>query len=106
MSVTPERKAEIEAMLDEFFGPVPLPKPKAVVVEDKVVRDADVHISRADANAAGVDEVLEVRRADYVTINMAAYERQVEEKCEARRRRRELDPFRLGLYGPPDEEDD
>jgi hypothetical protein len=25
---------------------------------------------------------------------------------EARRRRREIDPFRLGLYGPTDQDDD
>jgi hypothetical protein len=106
MAVSPERKAEIEAMLDEFFGPVPLPKPKAVIVADKPVRDADVHVSRADINAKGVDELVEVRRPDYVTINLAAYERQVEDKREARRKRRELDPCRLGLYGPTDEEDD
>ena len=63
-------------------------------------------MSRADKNAKGVDEVVQVRRPDYVTINMKAYEEQqrlkAEWKEEDRRRRKELDPDRLGLYGPID----
>jgi hypothetical protein len=41
----------------------------------------------------------------YVIINLPVYERQLEDEREARRRWRELDPCRLGLYGPLDEEE-
>jgi hypothetical protein len=101
--ITPERKAEIFAELDAMFGP-PRPKPKVVTVDAVAVRDADVHVSRADRNAEGTDRVVEVRRSDWVTINMAAYERQCAERAAERRERRALDPCRLGLYGPTDDE--
>jgi hypothetical protein len=105
MPVTPERLAEIKADLEEILGPTPLPKPKVVIEEDVLVRDADVHVSRADANSKGRDEVVQVRRPDWVTIDLAAYGRQCAERAEERRRRRELDPCRLGLYGRTDEDD-
>jgi hypothetical protein len=41
----------------------------------------------------------------YVIINLPVYERQLEDEREARRRWRELDPCRLGLYSPLDEEE-
>ena len=103
---TPEKRAEIDAALEEILGPVPLPRPKAVVVKDQVVRDADVHVSKADRNySTSTDGAVAVRRPDYVTINMAAYEEQRAERAEERRRRRELDPYRLGLYGPVDDDE-
>jgi hypothetical protein len=100
MAIPPKGKAEVDAMMDEIFGPMPLPKPKAVVVEDRIVRDADVDVSRADKNYRG--ETVQVRRPDYVTIDMAAYEAQQRWKAEERRQRKLLDPDRLGLYGPVD----
>ena len=107
MSITPQRLAEIKADLEETLGPLnPQTKPKVVTKDAEPIRDADVHVSRADKNAKGVDEVVQVRRPDYVTINMKAYEEQqqlkAEWKEEDRRRRKELDPDRLGLYGPID----
>ena len=97
---------QIEAWLDELEGIRP-PKPKAVVVEDQVVRDADPHVSRADPNYSGSDEgVVRVRRSDFVTINMGLWEAQQREKKEARRLRRALDPYRLGHWGPVDDRDE
>ena len=104
--MTPERKAEIEARIESILGPKPLPKPMVVAREDVgTVRDADVHVSRADVNATrGRDEIVSVRRADYVTVNVAGYERQQAERAAERAHRRQIDPFRMGLYGSNDEE--
>jgi hypothetical protein len=88
MSITPERQAQIDAMMEEICGPMPMPKPKAVVVENKVVRDADVTVSKQDKNyPASGSGVVQVRRADWVTVNMAAYEEQQRWKAEERQRR-------------------
>jgi hypothetical protein len=105
MSITPERQAEIDAMMEEICGPMPMPKPKAVVVEDKVVRDADVKVSEKDKNYRG-SGVVQVRRPEWVTVNMAAYEEQQRWKAEEKRRRKEFDPCRQGLWGPVDYYDD
>jgi hypothetical protein len=104
--MTPERKAEIDAAVEEILGPKPLPKPKVVTRDDLgTVRDADVHVSRVDPNTSGDNRVIEVRRPDYVTINIPEWERQQAEKLEERRERRRLDPCRLGLYGPIDDDE-
>jgi hypothetical protein len=102
-----EREAEIWAELDELLGPLPKPKPKVVTREDAgTIRDADVAVSRADKNYPNSDEgIVRVRRPDFVTINIAAWEEQQRWKAEDRRRRRELDPFRIGHWGPLDDED-
>jgi hypothetical protein len=100
MSVTPERKAELIAMLEEIIGPTTPPKPKVVTRDDQVIRDADPHVSRADPNYPGSDKgVVRVRRSNFVTIRMDLWEEQMREKQEARLRRRQLDPFRLGHWG-------
>ena len=97
---------QIEAWLDELEGIRP-PKPKAVVVEDQVVRDADPHVSRADPNYPESDEgVVRVRRSDFVTISVEVWKAQMREKKEARRLRRALDPYRLGHWGPVDDRDE
>src|SRR6266702_5914713 len=99
--MTPERKAEIEARLDEILGPAPLPKPKVVAVEGEVIRDADVRVSPADTRTSkyGTVETVRVRRADVVTINQAEAERQywagVRDRGAERYRRRQLDPCNL-----------
>jgi hypothetical protein len=65
--MTPERKAQIMRELEPILGPPPVPKPK-VVTRDGVgtIRDADVHISRADPNAIdGQERKVEVRRPEY-----------------------------------------
>jgi len=81
------------------LGPPPMPKPKVVVRDDLgTVRDADVHVSRADPNADGTDKVVPVRRPDWVTINFAEYERQREVDEAWKAYMRSLDPFRMGLY--------
>ena len=46
------------------------------------------------------------KRSDQVTIRMDLYEQQMAERREERRRRRELDPYRLGIWGPIDDEYD
>jgi hypothetical protein len=99
--------AEVDAILDRIWGPPPpKPKPKAVTSEGEVVRDATVKVGPADPNYSQSDGgVVTVRRKDWVKINMEAYEEQMREKQEDRRIRRQLDPCRLGLYGPIDEDD-
>jgi len=98
-------RAEVLAIVDDICGPGPA-RPKVVVSEDRVVRDAEAHVSRADPNYARSDEgVVRVRRSDFVTINMAEWEEQQRQKREDRRLRRALDPCRLGLYGPIDEDE-
>ena len=109
MSVTRDvrGKAVVDEIMDEIFGPMPRPKPKVVVEDAEPVRDADVHVSRADTNAGkGVDRVVEVRRADWVTVNIKAWEEQKRWEEEDRRHRMSLDPCRLGIWGPVDWEDD
>jgi hypothetical protein len=102
-----KREAEIWAELDELLGPPPKPKPKVVTQDDATIRDADVPVSKADKNYPISDEgVVRVRRPDYVTINFAAYEEQQAEKARYKRYLKELDPCRLGIYGPIDDEDD
>ena len=106
MAVTPERRAEIKAILDEVGGLRPMPKPKVVTREDVgTIRDADVPVSTADKNYPTSDEgVVHVRRPDFVTINVEAWEEQQEEKRRYKRYLKELDPCRLGLYGPVDDD--
>src|SRR5262249_46771418 len=71
---------QLKAWLDELEGIRP-PKPKAVVVEDQVVRDANSHVSRADPNYAASDDgvvrggsiqdlkrVLNVQPSDFVLV--------------------------------------
>jgi hypothetical protein len=106
MAVSPERTAELVALLEKALGltPRPKPKPKAVVDDGEVVRDADVRVSPTDPNYRGSDEgVVRVRRSDFVTINMEAWEAQQRAKAEDRRLRRALDPYRLGHWGPIDD---
>ena len=108
--LTPEKKAEIDARMKPRLERLKSkPKPKVVAVDGAVIRDADVIVSRADPNARhGVTEVVSVRRPEYVTINMPLAEAQwwsgVRAQAADRQRRREADPFRLGHWGPIDEE--
>jgi len=109
MAVSPERTAELVALLEKALGltPRPRPKPKVVVNEEEVVRDADVRVSPADPNYRESDEgVVRVRRSDFVRINVEVWEAQQLQKREDRRLRRALDPCRLGLYGPIDDDDE
>ena len=126
MALTPERKAEVEALLDEILGPEPKPqppKPKVVVSDAVVVRDADVVVSPIDPNAQrrGGDTGVRVRRATpmpaepplppmrpgEVRIDLGAAQRQweIERSMQAadRAQRRSLDPFGYGHWGPRDE---
>ena len=97
--------AELDAILTRIWGPKRRPKPKAVASEGEVVRDADVKVSTADPNYSKSNEgVVQVRRNDWVTIRMDLYEEQQRQKAEDRIRRKELDPYRMGLYGPTDDE--
>jgi hypothetical protein len=58
---------EQETLIFELLGMNVLPRPKVVTRDDLgTIRDADVHVSRADPNtASGQDKVVEVRRPDY-----------------------------------------
>jgi hypothetical protein len=106
MAVTPERKAELIAALEELIGPRPIEKPKVVASEGDVIRDAEPHVSRADPNYARSDDgVVRVQRNDFVRINMEVWEAQQEAKKEERRLRRMLDPYRLGHWGPVGEDE-
>ena len=104
--MTPERKAQILRELEPILGPPPMAKPKVVTRNDVgTIRDADVHVSRADPNAMdGQEMVVQVRRPDWVKIDMEAYAQQRADEAADRRRDRELDPFKLGLYGPTDDD--
>jgi hypothetical protein len=107
MSVDPKKTEELVALMERALGltPKPTPKPKAVVDEGEVVRDADVRVSPADPNYRGSEEgVVRVRRKDFVTINMELWEAQQREKREDRLRRKMLDPARLGHWGSTDDE--
>ena len=107
MAVTPERKAELIAALEELIGPRPLSRPKVVTRDNDIVRDADPHVSRADPNYVQSEQgVVRVRRSDWVTVRVDLWEEQTRQKREERLRRRALDPCRLGLYGPIDDEDE
>jgi hypothetical protein len=109
MTVTPERTAELLALLEQVLGLTPGPpsKPKVVVNETLVVRDADVRVGPADPNYPKSDDgVVKVRRSDWVTVRVDLWEEQQRQRREERRRRRELDPFRLGHWGSVDDEDE
>jgi hypothetical protein len=108
MTLTPERKAELWAELwEDLLGPMPMPKPKVVTRDDLgTIRDADVHVSRADPNATGDQHrTIAVRRPDYVTINIAEWEWQQEEKRQERLERHRLDPVKYGHWGPTDDDE-
>jgi|SRR6516225_6661581 hypothetical protein len=103
MSVDPKRVAELVALMEKALGLKPKPKPKVVTNDGEVVRDAIVRVGPADRNYGRSEEgVVRVRRNDFVTINMEVWEAQQEEKREARRARRRLDPYRLGHWEEPD----
>ena len=107
MAITPERKAELIAALEELIGPKRMARPKVVTRDNDIVRDADPHVSRADPNYVQSEQgVVRVRRSDWVTVRVDLWEEQTRQKREERLRRRALDPCRLGLYGPIDDEDE
>jgi len=121
--MTPERKAEVEALLDSILGPDPKPpppkppKPKVVVRDNEVIRDADVIVSPADRNAQRRGGThIAVRRPEpelpplrpgELRIDIAAAQRQWEMEEQFRRadraQRRQLDPFNFGHWGPLDD---
>jgi hypothetical protein len=111
MALTPERKAEVEALLDDILGPEPTARPKPKVVADAgvVVRDADVVVSPVDPNArARAATGVRVRRQPPAESPMASMlrrevERRYWEREADRQRHRMLDPFGLGHWGPRDE---
>ena len=72
MPITPEREAELLSRLDEAGALPPLAKPKVVVRDDVVKRDANVRVSRADPNAtADNDRLVEVRVKDLFAVPKA-----------------------------------
>jgi hypothetical protein len=109
MAMTPERKAEVEALLDDILGPEPKPqppKPKVVADAGVVVRDADVVVSPADPNAQGAAGLgVRVRRSPPAESPMANMLREEVERRywerESNLRSARFDP--LGIWGPRDE---
>jgi hypothetical protein len=97
-------EAEVKAILDRIWGPPkPKPKPKVVASDGELIRDALVRVGPADPNYSKSEEgVVRVRRADFVRINMEAYEAQQRQKAEDRLRRREIDPYRMGHWDADD----
>jgi hypothetical protein len=114
--MTPEERAKFEAEIDaaiDAIDPRPIPRPKVVASEGRVVRDADVHVSPADRRNShyGTRDVVEVRapdpgflRSGTVRINMQEYERQWHERQNAaavdrqqRQQLRQSDP--MGVWG-------
>lgn len=91
--MTPERKRELEAAVEEILGPPPKPtpaKPKVVVSDGRAIRDAIVTVAPEDPNAKDGDRIVEVRREGWVTINMGIYALQRAEDEAARQRESEL----------------
>ncbi len=114
MAMTPQEEADFELELEAVYEEIcnRRRKPKVVTRDDVgTIRDADVRVSSADFNSRdGQARVVQVRRPDFVTVNMAAYDalweaRQADRQAE-RAASRELDPYRTGLYGPTDFDDD
>jgi hypothetical protein len=106
MKLSPEDQQLCDELDAIFDPPKPKPKPKVVTSEGRPIRDAVVTVAPEDPNARGGDRVVEVRREDFVTINFELYELQQAEKARHRRYLRELDPYRMNLYGPIDDDDD
>ena len=115
MTITPERQAEIsalvDAVIDESRGSR-TPKPKVITRSDRgTIREADVRVLRADVNAKGdAAETVPVRRPDgwgEVTVD-PAYEREWHQReadrAQARYDRQRLDPCGLGIWGRFDDE--
>jgi hypothetical protein len=100
-------EAEVKEILDRIWGPPPpKPKPKVVTSDGEVIRDAITRVAPSDPNYRESDEgVVKVRRNDFVTVRIDLWEEQQRQKAEEKRHRREIDPYRLGLYGPVEDED-
>lgn len=97
---------DVRAILAEIWGPPPKKKPKVVASEGELVRDAVVRVAPSDPNYRKSEEgMVRVRRADFVTVNMRAYEEQQMLKAEDRRHRQMIDPYRLGHWGPVDDDE-
>ena len=101
--MTAQLRPELKALLDEIIGPKPIPKPKVVVSDKRVIRDADVVVSPKDPNAKrGKAETVRVRRPDTFApsvIDAQWWDRQQSQTAD-RQRRRDADPFNLGHWGP------
>jgi hypothetical protein len=98
-------KADVDALLDRILGPMPIPKPKVVVSEGQVIRDADVAVSPADRNSRyGTCDVVQVRVGDPGWLKPSAEEEQIIAQNRARatnaKLRQEADPFGWGHWGP------
>ena len=86
--MTPERKAQIRALLNPM-PKTPLLKPKVVTSNGATIRNAVVRVAPEDPNAkARNDRVVEVRRDDWPRrLNTYALQR-AEEEWEAERDKR------------------
>src|SRR6476620_528801 len=100
-------EAEVKAILYEIWGPPrPKTKPKVVTSDAEIVRDADVKVSNADPNYPKSEEgVVRVRRSEFVTIRMDLWEEQQRQKRAEKFHRKMLDPYRMGHWGPVNEDD-
>jgi hypothetical protein len=100
--------AELDAILCRIWGPKlrkQRPKPKVIMNDGEVVRDAIVKVGPDDPNYAKSNEgVVQVRRSDWVTINMEVYEEQQRQKMQDRIHRRVIDPARMGHWSGGEDE--
>ena len=67
--------------------------------------EAKQEVRTTPPDVSDKDQAVPVRRADWVTVNIAEYERQLADEARYRAYIRSLDPDRLGLYGPVDDDD-
>jgi hypothetical protein len=117
-------QVEAQALLERLEEAA---KPRLVAAEGEIVGEAQVRVAPSDPNVRqnvwfeermaeaarkramiGPSPVVTVKPGGAVRVDMEAYERQRElaeqMKREDRRRRRELDPCNLGIYGSWDDE--
>jgi hypothetical protein len=84
MAVTPERRAEIRALVSRAIGR-PLPRPRLVCV-------GGVRREEPPLPNSGV-----------VTFDAPEIWRRIRDREEVERRRKDLDPFRMGHWGNSDD---
>jgi len=103
--MTPEERAELRAEVQKLFGPYQKPKPKVVVSDGRVVRDADVVVSPRDPNAWHDKATsIQVRRPDPEWLGDAEKQliAQHRQRSANARLRQEADPFGYGHWSSPE----
>jgi hypothetical protein len=94
-------KRDIDKMVEEIFGRRAPPKPKVVVSDGRVVREAVVTVAPEDINARyNTDRRLEVRRTTLSPMSEADAKFWAEDRARAERERlrQAADPFGQGHW--------